>query len=809
MKRLVAIGTAIALLCVSCILPGIQSDASEMDTEVTQKAEELNQNQGQEGESDLEISNQETDAKDIPEGDGGEGESGADKENPDEPALDNKDEGASEEEQLPSVSYETHVQTIGWQKPVKDGELAGTEGKALRMEGIRIQLENVPEGQGGIEYSAHVQSIGWQDYVSGGELAGTTGRKLRVEAVKIRLTGQLAEEYDIYYQTHIQSYGWLGWAKNGQGSGSMEHAKRMEAIRICLVKKGDPAPGDETSSYIYPRIAYQIHEQSYGWMGKSFDDELGGVTGKAKRMEALKISLPDHEYEGGIEYRTYVQGIGWQDWVRDGQQAGTTGQTKRIEAIEIQLTGEMAEHYSVYYSVHMAKVGWTNYAQDGDTAGSIELSKRIEAIKIKLVREGEEAPDTSGVKYIRGFGKSDLYYNGIIQENGQSEDVIAGETLGTIGEAKRLESLAIFLDNTEEGAPQGEIRYATHLSGVGWQKETGMGEVNGCTDGTHGIEAVKISLTGDLAKYYDIYYRAHVEKYGWLGWAKNGQAAGTTTIGYRLEALQIRLVSKDASAPGANSNYYTETKKRVYQNPAQYYQIKDKITLTGGGYNLSYGYEGIKVRKVIQRLGLGSGVGMGGAFYGTSVENAVKSFQKQKGLSQTGVVDLITWIDMGFNETQWESYGAYVSPIRVNESSTRSQHIEAMIARAYDYLGDDYVIGASGAPGLGIDCSGLVMQALYAAGLDLAPITPVSHAQPGHEYESRNMWDSLKFKHVPYSQRQRGDLIFYQNSSGTVIHVAIYLGNNQVIEAWPNEVVVWPIQNSSRSNIKGVVRPFV
>lgn len=64
------------------------------------------------------------------------------------------------------------------------------------------------------------------------------------------------------------------------------------------------------------------------------------------------------------------------------------------------------------------------------------------------------------------------------------------------------------------------------------------------------MEAVKIRLTGNLAKYYDIYYRAHVQGYGWLGWAKNGQAAGTSKIGYRMEGLQIRLVSKDAAAPG-------------------------------------------------------------------------------------------------------------------------------------------------------------------------------------------------------------------------------------------------------------------
>ncbi len=262
----------------------------------------------------------------------------------------------------------------------------------------------------------------------------------------------------------------------------------------------------------------------------------------------------------------------------------------------------------------------------------------------------------------------------------------------------------------------------------------------------------------------------------------------------------------------ANGKYYGDDgvqRDRVYQNPSQYYQIKNSVSLSGGGYNLSYGYEGVKVMKVIQKLKLGNGIGMNGAFYSRGVESAVKKFQKKSGLKQTGVVDLTTWLKMGYTKTQWEQWGAYVSPIKVDATSTRSEHIEAMISTAYSYLGTPYVIGASGPPGTGIDCSGLVMQGLYAAGMDISPINPVRHAKPGYEYESRNMWASKKFKHVPYSQRQRGDLIFYQSASGVVIHVAIYLGNNKVIESWPNKVVVWPIKNGSRSNIKGVVRPFV
>ena len=36
---------------------------------------------------------------------------------------------------------------------------------------------------------------------------------------------------------------------------------------------------------------------------------------------------------------------------------------------------------------------------------------------------------------------------------------------------------------------------------------------------------------------------------------------------------------------------------RVYQNPLKYYQIQDSISLGGGDYELSEGYEGLKTAK--------------------------------------------------------------------------------------------------------------------------------------------------------------------------------------------------------------------
>ena len=46
------------------------------------------------------------------------------------------------------------MENIGWQGLVADGAMSGTSGQALRLEAIKIALNN-PEYAGGIEYSTH------------------------------------------------------------------------------------------------------------------------------------------------------------------------------------------------------------------------------------------------------------------------------------------------------------------------------------------------------------------------------------------------------------------------------------------------------------------------------------------------------------------------------------------------------------------------------------------------------------------------------------------------------------------------------
>lgn len=148
-----------------------------------------------------------------------------------------------------SISYTTHVQKQGWQDYVGDGSRSGTEGQALRLEGIKIQAFD-PALSGGAHYRTHVEKEGWQSWKANDAVSGTQGKALRLEAIEIKLTGELAQYYDVYYRVHAQTYGWLGWAKNGASSGTEGLAKRLEGIEIKLVRKGGRAPGNMTHSFV-------------------------------------------------------------------------------------------------------------------------------------------------------------------------------------------------------------------------------------------------------------------------------------------------------------------------------------------------------------------------------------------------------------------------------------------------------------------------------------------------------------------------------------------------------------------------------
>lgn len=147
--------------------------------------------------------------------------------------------GAAHELVKPQLTYCAHVENIGWQDAVAEGTVAGTTGKGLKLEALKVYMPDIYGSANAIAVRAHCSDIGWQGWVGSGEVAGTVGQNRQVECVQINLSGYAASFFDIYYRVHIADYGWLGWAKNGGMAGSTNGVKRMEAIEIKLVPKGE------------------------------------------------------------------------------------------------------------------------------------------------------------------------------------------------------------------------------------------------------------------------------------------------------------------------------------------------------------------------------------------------------------------------------------------------------------------------------------------------------------------------------------------------------------------------------------------
>ena len=323
----------------------------------------------------------------------------------------------------PTIEYQTHVQSYGWQTMQYDGAASGTSGEAKRMEAIKINLyetENLGF-EGGITYRAHVQSYGWQDWVNEGEVCGTVGKAKRLEAIEIKLTGDLAKYYSVYYRVHCQTLGWLGWACNGQSAGTEGFGKRMEAIEIRIVRNDS----QEIPVSSVQAFAETIPEENVALFGRMQDisegDEEyaeteisasgnGQILGNPEPGENLSgfgISLARDNASvptGSVQYRAHCQSYGWQEWIEEGEYAGTVDEGKRLEAIQIRLTGNLEKLYNIYYRTYVDIYGWLGWTSNGQMAGSTGYSRGITAIQVQLVPKYLAGPSTSQNSFVEKTG---------------------------------------------------------------------------------------------------------------------------------------------------------------------------------------------------------------------------------------------------------------------------------------------------------------------------------------------------------------------------------------------------------------------
>lgn len=214
---------------------------------------------------------------------------------------------------LPQITGTAHVQDQGWSDYQSDGNhiVIGTVGQARRIEAFTLNT-NYPGL--GLTYDAHVENIGWQSPVNTNEMAGTTGQALRVEAIHLNLTGENASNFTVYYRAHVENYGWLDWAQNGRAAGTSNHAYRCEAFEILIVPAGTAAPGSTTTPAVEATSrAEATHMILVNMLRKNHGLNLlsGSYALKAVadyRLREIPINAT-HTRPNGLSYETAVKDV--------------------------------------------------------------------------------------------------------------------------------------------------------------------------------------------------------------------------------------------------------------------------------------------------------------------------------------------------------------------------------------------------------------------------------------------------------------------------------------------------------------------
>ena len=114
---------------------------------------------------------------------------------------------------------------------------------------------------------------------------------------------------------------------------------------------------------------------------------------------------------------------------------------------------------------------------------------------------------------------------------------------------------------------------------------------------------------------------------------------------------------------------------------------------------------------------------------------------------------------------------AYTWKTAVKQSAVTSSILRnTIVNEAMKYIGLKYVWGGESLT-KGADCSGFVRAIYKKCGVNISKLSRTSYGMAGQSIG----------KTVSLSNAKPGDLVFYGDSSGNINHVAIYIGNGQII----------------------------
>lgn len=178
-------------------------------------------------------------------------------------------------------------------------------------------------------------------------------------------------------------------------------------------------------------------------------------------------------------------------------------------------------------------------------------------------------------------------------------------------------------------------------------------------------------------------------------------------------------------------------------------------TITCAAAAFQQGDQGSEITSIQMKLNaLGYNAGNVDGDFGEMTAEAVRAFQRDRGLEVDGVIGTQTYRVMMGRE------------IPVSRGDFSTSMARRIVQSSLRYQGVPYVFG--GTTPSGFDCSGFTRYVFAQAGVYLP-------RSADEQYEVGQA--------VSYGRLQPGDLVFFSTYEPGVSHVGIYLGNSQFISA--------------------------
>lgn len=261
-----------------------------------------------------------------------------------------------------------HFQNIGWTDWITtNGGVAELYKDGYRLEAVEIATKNLPGSS--VKYQSHIQNVGWVGFRKNGEKSGSTGNSLRLEAIKILLENA-PSNYSIEYETNLKGIGWSGWKKDGELSGTTGISKEVNGIRVKLVSDN-------------PNVNYSVYTEN-AWQQVSDEGLESGNSGTMDGISGIYFKLNNGKNNSNIMYNTMDSDSNWSNTAMDGEVSGSLNSGNKISAFKASLVN--LDDKKIDYMAQMNDGSWTSWCEDGEICGDQSGENYIVAIKSRIVK---------------------------------------------------------------------------------------------------------------------------------------------------------------------------------------------------------------------------------------------------------------------------------------------------------------------------------------------------------------------------------------------------------------------------------------